>query len=63
MYSLIVYIREPKGPASAGGMCGSVFKTIAERAYILGGGDVPSWARDSIEDAISAEQAAAQEMI
>ncbi|MBQ5524082.1 MAG: PASTA domain-containing protein, partial [Paludibacteraceae bacterium] len=63
MYSLIVYIREPKGPASAGGMCGSVFRTIAERAYILGGGDVPSWARDSIEDAISAEQAAAQEMI
>lgn len=48
MYSCIVYIREPKGAASAGGMCGKVFKQIAERAYILGGGDVPAWANDSI---------------
>ncbi len=63
MYSLIVYIREPKGPASAGSMCGSVFKTIAERAYILGGGDVPSWAKDSVDNVISAEQAEAQEII
>lgn len=63
MYSLIVYIREPKGAASAGGMCGSVFKTIAERAYILGGGEVPAWAKDSIENVLTAEQAAQQELI
>lgn len=61
MYSCIVYIREPKGAASAGGMCGKVFKTIAERAYILSGGDVPSWAKDSIENVMTAEQAMAQE--
>lgn len=49
MYSCIVYIREPKGAASAGGMCGKVFKKIAERAYILNGGEVPAWAKDSIQ--------------
>lgn len=49
MYSCIVYIREPQGAASAGGMCGKVFKQIAERAYILNDGEVPTWAKDSIQ--------------
>lgn len=35
MYSCVVYIREPKMTASAGRMCGTVFRNIAERAYIL----------------------------
>ncbi|MCQ2351235.1 MAG: PASTA domain-containing protein [Paludibacteraceae bacterium] len=61
MYSCIVYIREPHGAASAGGMCGKVFKNIAERAYILNGGEVPSWAKDSVENIISTEQALEQE--
>lgn len=63
MYSCIVYIREPKGAASAGGMCGKVFKTIAERAYILNGGEVPKWAMDNEESVISAELAMEQEQI
>lgn len=57
MYSCIVYIREPEGAASAGKMCGKVFKNIAERAYILGCGNVPAWAKDSIENVISQKEA------
>jgi len=63
IYSCIVYIREPSGAASAGGMCGKVFKNIAEKAYILGGGEVPEWAKDSIENVISKEKALEQEKI
>lgn len=35
MYSCIVYVKEPDAPASAGGICGKVFKHIAEKAFIL----------------------------
>ncbi len=61
MYSCLVYIREPKHGASAGKMCGKVFKTIAERAYILSGGEIPVWAKDSIKDAMTQEVAMKQE--
>ena len=37
MYSCIVYVREPKF-GGAGSVCGPVFKTLAEKAYILNGG-------------------------
>ena len=36
MYSCIVYVREPK-TGGAGTVCGPVFKTLAEKAYILKG--------------------------
>lgn len=61
MYSCLVYIREPKHGASAGKMCGKVFKDIAERAYILSGGEIPEWAKDSIKDAMTKEVAMEQE--
>lgn len=37
MYSCIVYVREPKF-GGAGTVCGPVFKTLAEKAYILADG-------------------------
>lgn len=37
MYSCIVYVREPKF-GGAGTVCGPVFKTLAEKAYILNEG-------------------------
>jgi cell division protein FtsI (penicillin-binding protein 3) len=37
MYSCIVYVREPK-TGGAGTVCGPVFKTLAEKAYILNEG-------------------------
>ena len=38
MYSCIVYVREPKF-GGAGTVCGPVFKTLAEKAYILNNGE------------------------
>jgi cell division protein FtsI (penicillin-binding protein 3) len=37
MYSCIVYVREPK-TGGAGTVCGPVFKTLAEKAYIINNG-------------------------
>jgi cell division protein FtsI (penicillin-binding protein 3) len=37
MYSCIVYVREPKF-GGAGTVCGPVFKTLAEKAYIINEG-------------------------
>ena len=37
MYSCIVYVKEPK-TGGAGTVCGPVFKTLAEKAYILNEG-------------------------
>jgi cell division protein FtsI (penicillin-binding protein 3) len=38
MYSCIVYVKEPK-TGGAGTVCGPVFKTLAEKAYILNEGN------------------------
>ena len=38
MYSCIVYVKEPKS-GGAGTVCGPVFKTLAEKAYILNEGN------------------------
>lgn len=38
MYSCIVYVKEPK-TGGAGTVCGPVFKTLAEKAYILNDGN------------------------
>lgn len=35
MYSCIVYVKEPDTAPSAGRICGTVFKNIAEKAFIL----------------------------
>lgn len=63
MYSCIVYIREPQGYASAGGMCGKVFKELAEKAFILGGGDLPIWAKDSSNVDMTIDKAIVKEKI
>ncbi len=48
IYSCIVYIKDPAMPASAGGMCGMVFKNIAEKAYTIKIGNMPDWAKDTV---------------
>ncbi|NCC99549.1 MAG: PASTA domain-containing protein [Bacteroidia bacterium] len=63
IYSCIVYIREPQGYASAGGMCGKVFKEVAEKAFILGGGDLPIWAKDSSSVDMTIDKVIAKEKI